>query len=43
MTELEICHRALASGTNYARGTDTVLAIFFTHCAPEDTPNDPQD
>ena len=43
MTELEICHRALAAGTNYARGTDTVLAIFFTRCAPEDTPNDPQD
>ncbi|RKQ94211.1 ArnT family glycosyltransferase [Maricaulis maris] len=50
---LRICHRTLAAGTNYARGTNTVLAIAFTYCASdslpqnpltnEDTPNDPQD
>ncbi|WP_291841517.1 glycosyltransferase family 39 protein [Maricaulis sp.] len=49
---LRICNRTLAAGTNYARGTDTVLAIAFTHCAPDEiplnpldneAPNDPQD
>jgi hypothetical protein len=40
---LGICHRALASGTNYSRGDDTTLLILFTRCAPEDTANDPQD
>lgn len=41
--QLRICHQTLASGLNYARGTETVLAIVFTRCASEDTPNDPQD
>ncbi|WP_295694017.1 hypothetical protein [uncultured Maricaulis sp.] len=40
---LGICHRSLASGTNYSRGAETTLLILFTRCAPEDTPNDPQD
>jgi 4-amino-4-deoxy-L-arabinose transferase-like glycosyltransferase len=39
---LQVCHLSLASGTNYSRGDETVLAIFFTRCLPE-LPNDPQD
>lgn len=51
---LQVCHGAMASGTNYSRGDETTLAILFTRCAVEDiivepladvedTPNDPQD
>ena len=51
---LQICHGTMASGTNYSRGDETVLAILFTRCEAEeiivepladleDTPNDPQD
>ena len=40
---LGICHRAMAAGTNYSRGTDTVLAILFTHCTSEAASHDPQD
>ncbi|WP_300527131.1 glycosyltransferase family 39 protein [Maricaulis sp.] len=32
LDRLEICHTSLASGTNYSRGDETVLAIFFTRC-----------
>jgi len=32
---LDNCHSALAAGTNYSRGDDTVLAIYFTRCAQE--------
>jgi 4-amino-4-deoxy-L-arabinose transferase-like glycosyltransferase len=39
---LHICRRTLASGTNYSRGADTVLAILLTRCDEQD-PNDPQD
>lgn len=36
---LEVCDsRPLASGTNYSRGDDTVLAIFFTRCPQTDEP-----
>jgi len=43
---LEVCHATLASGTNYSRGDETVLAIFFSRCGdltdwyghPFDTP-----
>ncbi|WP_300540667.1 glycosyltransferase family 39 protein [Maricaulis sp.] len=31
------------AGTNYSRGTDTVLAVFFTPCPEMDDHNDPQD
>ena len=51
---LQICHGTMASGTNYSRGDETILAILFTRCEAEeiivepladleDTPNDPQD
>ena len=51
---LQICHGTMASGTNYSRGDETVLAILFTRCEAEeiivepladleDTPDDPQD
>ena len=54
LSNLQICHGAMASGTNYSRGDETTLAILFTRCAAEDiivepladvedTPNDPQD
>ncbi|WP_203293742.1 ArnT family glycosyltransferase [Maricaulis parjimensis] len=29
---LDVCHRTLASGTNYSRGDETVLAILFVNC-----------
>ena len=34
--------RSQAVGTNYSRGDETVLAIFFTRCK-ETNPDDPQD
>jgi hypothetical protein len=51
---LSICYQSLASGTNYSRGDQTVLAILFTSCAAEGVsrnplledetnPDDPQD
>jgi len=40
---LGICRQWAASGTNYARGGDTTLAIFITRCGYEDTQDDPQD
>jgi len=54
LSNLRICHGAMASGTNYSRGDETTLAILFTRCAAEDiivepladiedTPDDPQD
>ena len=43
LDSLEICHATLASGTNYSRGDETVLAIFFTRCqAPELTEAAPE-
>jgi 4-amino-4-deoxy-L-arabinose transferase-like glycosyltransferase len=39
---LRICHETLASGTNYSRGDETVLAILFATCATtEEIPRDP--
>lgn len=40
---LRICYQTLAAGTNYARGSDTVLAIAFTHCATDEIPLHPLD
>jgi hypothetical protein len=30
---LSVCHRTLANGTNYARGSETTLVILHTNCA----------
>lgn len=38
---LEICDRRLASGTNYSRGDETVLAILFTRCTQNEAAREP--
>jgi 4-amino-4-deoxy-L-arabinose transferase-like glycosyltransferase len=42
LQETRVCHAAQVSGTNYSRGDETLLLIFFTRCA-ETNPDDPQD
>ena len=42
IVELNTCGETMAAGTNYSRGDETLLAIFFTRCA-ETNPDDPQD
>ena len=33
LARLSVCHRTLANGTNYARGSETTLVILHTNCA----------